>query len=423
MKIPNWKDYQLHLDYRIANIYGIEEAIVINKLQALIASNKTAGRNYFQGRTWTFNSYEEWVNENVDSGKRFFPCFSKEQIRRVFDSLAAQKVLIKGNFNKRKNDKTNWYAFLEEEIWIDAKSPISNYGSDRLDGITLPESAEQKDLPLFENETFPESAEQKDVSNNSVPALPKSTDQINQSAGIGNETVENDRTISQERQNDLPESANHYQLSPSKSNEVAEEKDAAVNPFDLLINKTPLTAYYDGTADKLAFDFNDLDLVRKKIEQLFRIFVRDAQPHFAHVDAIRDALLNDMRPELSRKVCWVIIQKAFMEYPGTEKKYKTENALITRIGWKKNDFVQDLHTHNQNIENAKSRSKEREKKKVDNQEAIDQILVDAKEKLERYKHKLNIRQIEEIAVLIKNRNYLQAQSKLIEYVEDNEAAA
>ena len=40
MQKPDWKDYQLHLDYRIANEYGIEEAIVINKLQLLLKQIK-----------------------------------------------------------------------------------------------------------------------------------------------------------------------------------------------------------------------------------------------------------------------------------------------------------------------------------------------------------------------------------------------
>lgn len=415
MQKPDWKDYQLHLDYRIANEYGIEEAIVINKLQLLLKSNKIAGRNYFQGRTWTYNSYTEWVDENEDPSKRYFPCFSKEQIRRIFDSLVAQKILIKGNFNKRRNDKTNWYAFLEEEIWIDAKSPINNYGFDRPDGFTLPESAEKMDEELFNSDTLPESAKQEDT-------LLKSTDQLKDTAGIGSETVENDKAICRNQQIDLPESADHYQLSPTKSNEVAEEVNSSggKNIFQMLIGKTPLEAVSDGTADKLAFEFNDIDLLDKKVVQLFRIFVKNVQPHFTSVDKIKHELLNDPRPELSRKACWAIILKAFMEYPDWKRDFQNVQSLLGKIKKQKDLFAQKYYDAQKHTEAAQDRMKERKQTLIDNEEAINQILKDAAEKLARHKHKLKLYQVDEITNLIKNRNYLQADAKLIEFIEQNE---
>mgnify|MGYP001569119905 CR=1 FL=1 len=190
-----------------------------------------------------------------------------------------------------------------------------------------------------------------------------------------------------------------------------------------MIKKTPLDAYLDGTADKLAFEFNDADLINKKISQLFRLFIKDVQPIEFHIMQISKELLNDMRPELSRKVCWVIILMSFMDYPGTEKKYQNVNSLLRKIGWKKDDFVQAIHTHKQKVETATSRIKERAQLKEDNQESIDQILKEAADKLQRHSHKLNVKQVEEITTLIRNRNYLQADSKLIEYLELNEEAA
>jgi len=176
MADKNYIDYQLHFDKRVASEFGIPEAVVINSFQKLISYNKSQGKNYHKGRTWTFNSYEEWVED------KYFSCFSKEQMRRTLDSLIKQNVLLKDNFNKMKNDKTNWYAFVEEEKWIERESPITNYGSDRPDG--LPESAEQKEADggLF---GLANSAEQKEE----VP-LPESTDKT---AGI-------DRTIWRNRQ-------------------------------------------------------------------------------------------------------------------------------------------------------------------------------------------------------------------------------
>lgn len=408
MATKEYLDYQLHFDKRVAKEFGLPEAVVINKFQALIGSNKALGKNYYQGRTWTYNSYEEWVDND------YFSCFSKEQMRRILESLLEQKILMKGNFNKRRNDKTNWYAFVEEEKWIERKSPIANYGSDRPDGFTLPNSAETIDTGLFNSDTLPESAKQED-------ALPNSADQLKDSAGTGNETAENDKAIGRNQQMDLPDSTNHYQLSPTKSNDVTViNGDAGKNTFQMLIGKTAMEAVNDGTADKLAFEFNDGNLVDEKIVQLFRIFIKDAQPHFSNIDKIKFELLNDSRIELSRKACWVIIMLAFFEYPGWNSKYQNVGSLLGKIKKQKDLFAQKYYDGQKQFEAARDRMKEREQSKIKNEEAINQILKEAADKLERYKHKLNLRQVEEITNLIRNRNYLQADSKLIEYLELNE---
>jgi hypothetical protein len=396
----------------VAEEFGVEEAVVIRSFQFWIELNRANGRNLKEGRTWTYNTYESlaeqfpfWVKINNKTGLKE-PDTGK--VRRIIDSLINQSVLIKtSKFNKWKIDKTNWYAFEDEERWLKAKS---------VEICPLPKNADTENL--FENEE-------------NSPLLISADGKVSSSILDENATVEKSSQPITTAEKDSPElcnnanvsllnSADQYQL--LNNSKTDEEKNEFASPHELLLDKKPLEAFLNGAADKLAFDFNDLDLLNSKIEQLFRLFVKDQPPNQIFVDRIRNQILNDTRIELSRKVCWMIIQIAFMEYPGVEKKYQNFESLMKRIGWKKDDFIQDLHTYNQKKDIAIARSKEREQEKIDNQEAIDRVLKEAQERLEKYRYKIKPRQILEIEELIKNKKFIQAGSKLIEYIEGNEAA-
>lgn len=407
-------------DEEVAKQYGVEEAVMIRSFQFWIDLNKANGRNLREGRTWTYNTYASLSEQ--------FLFFNEDRIRRLIESLVKQGVILKtSKFNKLKYDKTNWYAFEDECKWIKTEKDSE---------ISLADLPEAEGLFAQENINDNFIAEGGETNSNSPSAILPVAQVIKVKEteidkklkkAIGNSAISTDESASPTGNIARLEAANlpdQYQILNSSSTvKDEEEKNLVINPFGLLIKKTPLDAYLDGTADKLAFDFNDPDLVNKKISQLFRLFIKDVQPIEIHTMQIGKELLDDMRPELSRKVCWVIILIVFMEYPGTDKKYQNVNSLLRKIGWKKDDFVQALHTYKQKVETTSSRIKEREQLKNNNQEAIEQILKDAADKLQRYSHKLNTRQVEEITALIKNRNYLQADAKLIEYIEQNEIEA
>lgn len=386
----------------VAKLYGVPEAIFLNNLKFWINHNKANGKNQREGRTWTYNTLEAF--------QEIFPFWTERQIRSIVGKLVEEHVILRDNkFNRFKNDRTNWYAFVNESDWVTVKSPFDVDENEPEIGET---KMSQKGSPDFWSD--------KNVAENENSE--SSTDQLGAPGKVSTDNFvppsdKSDSSQVTELSND------NKQILPVLNSDEEKKTVSVVNPFELLIKKTPLEAYLDGSADKLAFDFNDADLVNKKISQLFRLFVKDVQPIEIHLMMISTELLNDMRPELTRKICWVIILMAFMEFPGAPKKYQDVNSLIRKIGWKKDDFVQALHTHNQKIETASARIKEREQQRNDNQESIDQILKEAADKLARFSHKLNTRQVEEITSLIKNRNYLQVDSKLIEYLEINEEEA
>jgi len=118
-------NYSFNIIY--AKKYGVNEAIMINNLIYWIIKNKANNKHFYEGRTWTYNSHEAF--------SRLFPFWDKYQVRRIIDSLVEQKVLIKGNFNKIRLDRTMWYSFNNELAFLpngfaENDTPIPNINTD-----------------------------------------------------------------------------------------------------------------------------------------------------------------------------------------------------------------------------------------------------------------------------------------------------
>jgi hypothetical protein len=97
-----------HFDIQEAKKYGVNEAIMINNFRFWIMKNYANNKNRYEGRTWTYNSKKAL--------RVLFPFWTERQIRTILESLINQGVLIKGNFNEDKMDKTLWYAFNNESF-------------------------------------------------------------------------------------------------------------------------------------------------------------------------------------------------------------------------------------------------------------------------------------------------------------------
>lgn len=101
----------MHLfDPNVAATYGIPEAVIIQHFQFWINNNKRNDRNENEGRTWTYNSTKALAES--------FPYLSEKQIWTAINHLVDAGVLMKGNFNSHKYDRTLWYAFTLEDFWI-----------------------------------------------------------------------------------------------------------------------------------------------------------------------------------------------------------------------------------------------------------------------------------------------------------------
>lgn len=99
-----------NFDVDVAKQYGVNEAIMIANLQFWIAKNKANKKHEYDGRTWTYNS--------VSAFSELFPFWSVQNIKTILNHLKEKGVIVVGNYNKSKYDKTNWYAFRDEEYWL-----------------------------------------------------------------------------------------------------------------------------------------------------------------------------------------------------------------------------------------------------------------------------------------------------------------
>jgi hypothetical protein len=93
-----------------AELWGIECAIMIAHLIYWVEYNQRLKRNFIENRTWTFQTQIEIAAH--------FPYWSVDQIYRIIKKLTKLEVIIKGNFNKSPYDRTIWYAFKNEFMFI-----------------------------------------------------------------------------------------------------------------------------------------------------------------------------------------------------------------------------------------------------------------------------------------------------------------
>lgn len=104
-------------DIAVAKEYGMAEAVIIANFQFWIAKNKANGAHLREGRTWTYNS--------VKALTELFPYMTDSQIRRVLERLVDLNVLVCANHNDSTYDRTKWYAFFDESIWLPSQIHLS----------------------------------------------------------------------------------------------------------------------------------------------------------------------------------------------------------------------------------------------------------------------------------------------------------
>jgi hypothetical protein len=97
-------------DINYAKKYGVDEAIMISNFQYWLKKNWANEKHKHDGRVWTYNS--------VSAFEKLFPYWSAKQIRRILDSLVANGVLMRGEYNNSSYDRTSWYAFVDESTFL-----------------------------------------------------------------------------------------------------------------------------------------------------------------------------------------------------------------------------------------------------------------------------------------------------------------
>lgn len=104
-----------HFDGAVAEMYGVDGAVFISRLQFWIEKNAANDRHYHEGRYWTYNS--------LRAMEKLFPFWSRRQIERIVKNLKDKGVLLTANYARDSHDRTLFYAPDESKLPI---SPSRN---------------------------------------------------------------------------------------------------------------------------------------------------------------------------------------------------------------------------------------------------------------------------------------------------------
>lgn len=87
---------------------GLNESIVLQQIHYWNVINENNKNNFRDGYYWTFNSVKEWNKQ--------FPFWSKNTIVRLLNRLEDKGLVVTGNYNKLKFDRTKWYRIDYEVL-------------------------------------------------------------------------------------------------------------------------------------------------------------------------------------------------------------------------------------------------------------------------------------------------------------------
>ena len=93
-------------DARIAKMYGVNCAVILQNIWHWIRKNEANGVNFYDGDTWTYNSTKAFSS--------LFPYLSAKQIETALKKLREEGIIKTGNYNAVKYDRTLWYAITEK---------------------------------------------------------------------------------------------------------------------------------------------------------------------------------------------------------------------------------------------------------------------------------------------------------------------
>lgn len=140
----------LRINSELAMEIGLNESIVLLQLEYLASISGNAK----DGKKWVYNSAQEWKD-------KYFGFWSIETIRRILNSLVKKGFLTEGKYNKKKYDKTRWFALNFDDlrrlnsikVGADVERCGQNGERSGQDVETIPKTTTEKDNNNYEAET------------------------------------------------------------------------------------------------------------------------------------------------------------------------------------------------------------------------------------------------------------------------------
>jgi len=89
---------------------SIHKAVLFKNIVYWVGEHRAAGTHFHDGKYWYYISSQHLSN--------YFPEFTKRMIDYHLNGLLKLGVIIKGNYNALKYDRTRWFALADEEYWL-----------------------------------------------------------------------------------------------------------------------------------------------------------------------------------------------------------------------------------------------------------------------------------------------------------------
>lgn len=90
--------------------FGLDTAVFLDTMAYWLKKNagNKQPRNFHDGRYWTYNT--------LDAFHLMFPGWSRDTIRGIIRKCVKNGLLLVGNFNKNKYDRTCWYTLTDKGL-------------------------------------------------------------------------------------------------------------------------------------------------------------------------------------------------------------------------------------------------------------------------------------------------------------------
>ena len=171
----------------LAKKIGLNQALFIQQLHYWLADSK----HTYDGYQWVYNTYEDW--------HRQFPFWSTSTIRRIIGKLEREGLIVSGNYNRFKMDKTKWYRINYEylESLMDEDAQLSDLCSKRTDTSdpTEQHNGTHTDASNSQNRiNLGKASTQNNLTDQNAPSIDKQPDQTN--ANVSKPTNQSDTNLS-----------------------------------------------------------------------------------------------------------------------------------------------------------------------------------------------------------------------------------
>ncbi|RNC98256.1 hypothetical protein [Lysinibacillus halotolerans] len=174
----------------LATKIGLNNAIVVQQVHYWLRISN----NIRDGHAWVYKSMDEWAEQ--------FPFYSKRTVQRIIAELEGKEILVVGNFNKLKFDRTKWYRIDYEKLEKLCNNAL------RQNDIIEDDNLSSMNAPSCLNESRQNDAMDNDkmaVSEHDKMAVPITREYTEN-------TTENTTEKKKNRKQVYDESSEHYQL-------------------------------------------------------------------------------------------------------------------------------------------------------------------------------------------------------------------